>query len=343
MTALRLLTGVLALAVLVGIASAEEKPVSSAPGMAAAAEKFLDSLTPEQRARALFSFNSPERLNWHYVPLQDKERHATRKGLPLEAMNEKQRTAAMELLKTGYSASGYSKATTIIGYESLLAVHEKGGTLVRNPGWYFFSVFGIPSKTGKWGWRVEGHHVALNVTIEENEVVSTTPAFLGANPAEIKEEKNRGVRILKDEEDFARELYESLSPDDKKVALQAKHFPQIEGKNPVMKVGEPKGIAGAKLDEKQKAILLKLLQSYTDRFPTDVAAAEFGQIKKAGLDNVYFATSGDLLPGKPYTYRVQGPTFLIDFNKEQEDSLKNPANHIHSVFRNLTRDFGVAK
>ena len=67
-----------------------------------------------------------------------------------------------------------------------------------------------------------------------------------------------------------------------------------------------------------------------------------GRVKAAGLDKVHFAYAGEDKPGKPHTYRVQGPTFVIEFLNVQEDSAGNPANHIHSAWRNLAGDFGLA-
>lgn len=310
--------------------------------MAAAATRFLESLSPEQKARASFSFDDKERLNWHYIPLEDKKSgKATRKGLPLEAMNVKQKAAALELLRAGTSDSGYTKATNIINFETMLAEHEKGASWTRNPGWYFVSIFGEPSKRGRWGWRIEGHHLALNFVIDQDKVVSASPAFFGTNPATVKDGPKKGYRNLAKAEDLARELFNSLDEEQKKTAHQPRHFPQIEGRNPVLKVGKPVGLPAAKMTEKQRILLVQLIQSYADRLPSDVAKAEMDQVKEGGVEKIYFGYSGGNRIGQPHTYRVQGPTFLIDFNCEQTDSLNNPGNHIHSVFRNLRRDFAL--
>ena len=42
-----------------------------------------------------------------------------------------------------------------------------------------------------------------------------------------------------------------------------------------------------------------------------------------------------------HSYRVQGPTFVIELINEQKDSAGNPANHIHSSWRNVKGDFGL--
>src|SRR5262249_25774502 len=165
MKLLRMLLVAAALAGLCGVAYVAQATEPAGVRMAAAADKFLAALTPDQKAKATFAFDDKERLTWDFVPLQDKERRPTRKGVRLEEMTDEQRDAARALLKAGTSEAGYEKALTIMSLESILHETDKGSS-VRNPGWYFFTVFGTPSKTGRWGWRVEGHHLSLNFTID---------------------------------------------------------------------------------------------------------------------------------------------------------------------------------
>ncbi len=95
------------------------------------------------------------------------------------------------------------------------------------------------------------------------------------------------------------------------------------------------------MNEKQRRLLERLIKAYTDRMPPDIGAAERKDAEVAGLDKVYFAWAGGSEPGQPHTYRVQGPTFLIEFLDVQKDSAGNPANHIHSCWRNTHGDFGT--
>ncbi len=334
----------LALIVLAACVSSNQAadPISTPQESVKAANSLLDSLTAEQKAKAVFAFEDKERLNWHYIPLEDKGTgKSTRKGLPIESMDAKQKAATMELLKAGTSATGYTKGSNIIDFEILLGEQEKGTSWTRNPGWYFVSIFGTPGEKGRWGWRIEGHHLALNYTFDGGKVVSASPMFFGTNPATVKDGPKKGYRNLAAEEDLARELFDSLDGEQKKVAMQSKHYPQIEGQNPVMKIGDPVGLAASKMTKSQQDVLMKLIQTYTERMPADVAKVELAGVKDGGVEKIVFGYSGGNKVGQPHTYRVQGPTFLIDFNCEQEDSLKNPGNHIHSVFRNLRKDFAL--
>lgn len=343
MKLLRMLLSATAVAVLVGVALVSQATDTTGTKMAAAADRFLQTLSPEQKARAALAFDDKERFNWNFVPLQTKDRKPTRKGLPLEDMTDAQKDAAKALLRAGTSPGGYTKATTIMGLEAILRELEQGGSMVRNPGWYFVTVFGTPSKTGKWGWRIEGHHLSLNFTVENGRVIGSTPAFFGANPARLLAGDQKGARVLADAEDLAIELFNSLDEEQKQVALQEKLADEIEQAKAAPTVGAPKGLAAAKMTDKQRATLVKLLEAYTNRMPADIAAAEMAQVREAGIDKVHFAYAGGTQPGKPHTYLIQGPTFLVEFLNVQPDSAKNPANHIHSAWRNIKGDFGMPR
>lgn len=345
MTRLRLAAFALALAGTVGVALVgRSAPDTTGGKMKAAADAFVASLSPELKKKAVFDFNDPHRTKWYFTPQQDKEKHFTRKGARLEEMSAEQKKAAMALLKSGLSAKGYEQATTIVGLEALLAELEgPKGAMTRNTGWYFVSVFGEPSSTGKWGWRFEGHHLSVNYTLDKGEVVAGAPVLFGSNPAEVKDGPKKGLRPLPEIEDHVRALIKSLNADQDKTAKQPKAFPEIKEGQPKADVGAPVGITADKLTAEQKSTLAKLLEAYTGRMPEELAAAEMKRVKATPDAKLYFAYSGSATPGEPYTYRVQGPEFVVEFLNVQADSAKNPANHIHSAWRRLPADFGLAE
>jgi uncharacterized protein DUF3500 len=336
-----LLAVVLVLAV-AGVAYVSQTGEPAGVKMATAAQNLLDTLSAEQKAKAVFEFDSKERTNWNFVPLQDnKTKTYTRKGLPLGEMNPDQVKLALALVKASTSAYGYDQAVQIMSLESILRELEKSGSMVRNPGWYFFTVFGTPGKTGRWGWRVEGHHLSLNFTVEQGQLVSATPAFFGANPASVKNGPRKGVRTIPEADDLAKELYQVLDKDQQKVAYHEKAFPEPEQKSVKPNVGAPVGLPAAKMTGAQKATLKKLMTAYTKRMRPEVSEEQWKKVDAAGFDKVHFAYNGGLEPGQLHTYRVQGPTFVIEFKNDQTDGAGNPANHIHSVWRRLDGDFGV--
>lgn len=335
-----LLAGVL-FAMVASVAYVAQRPASPGVKMVAAAQKLLDSLAADQKKKAVFEFDSKERTNWWYVPRQDAKRNPTRNGLALLDMTAEQKKLALTLVAAGTSTAGNAQVTTIMSLEAILREQEKKGTNVRDPEWYFFTIFGTPGKDSKWGWRVEGHHLSLNFVVDKGQVIASTPAFLGANPAQIKAGKDKGKRILPEVEDLARELFTSLSDEQKKAAYRDTPFAEPKQNTVAPDLGEPSGLSAAKMTRPQRSMLLNLLQGYTNRMPQDVADAEWRDIHKAGVDKIHFGYSGSADAGKGYTYRVHGPTFVIEFLNMQADSAGNVANHIHSVWRRVQGDFGT--
>jgi hypothetical protein len=326
---------------LLGVAFFAREAEPTGLKMTEAAQRFLNTLSPELRKKATFAFDDPERFNWHFVPLE-KDRKPTRKGVALFEMNEAQKEAARELLRSAVSAEGYQTAITIMSLEAILHELEQGKGPTRDPQWYFFTVFGEPSRDGEWGWRVEGHHLSLNFTVSKGEVISSTPAFWGANPATVLSGPKKGLRTIPDHDDLARELFASLDEQQRKIAYQPKQFPEVQARNKAASVGQPVGLPAAQMRPEQKEILRKLLDAYLRKLLPQVAEAEKRRLEAAGFDRIHFAYAGGTEPRQPRTYRIQGPTFLVEFLNVQPDSARNPANHIHSVWRSLPGDFGLA-
>lgn len=338
----RITLALAALVTLAGLAYVGQQTGGSGAKMAAASQAFLGSLDSEQKEKANIDFDNPERTRWQFTPQQDKKtRNPTRMGLHLKVMNDEQKKRAIALVAAGTSAHGHKEAVTVMSLEAILHDLEKNKGPVRDREWYFFTIFGTPSKTGKWGWRVEGHHLSLNFTMDGNQVVASTPMFYGANPATVMGGSRKGLRTLASAEDLARQLFDSLDDKQRSLAYQSKSFREIEERSLKPTLGKPQGVSAAQLSPPQKATLTKLLEAYTQRMPEDVAAVEMKRVKEGGFDNVHFAFTGGSKPGEKHTYRVQGPSFVIEFINEQKDGAGNVANHIHSVWRRLSGDFGI--
>jgi hypothetical protein len=308
----------------------------SAATMAKAATQLLDSLSAEQRGRAVQAFNSDDRLRWHFIPNET----FPRKGLMIKDMNEGQRRLAHDLLHTGLSARGYNKVTAIIELEDILRVMEAGGKFARNKEEYLFAIFGTPAATGNWGWRVEGHHVSLRFTIVDGAArghLASSPMFLGTNPAEVRDGDKKGLRILAEEEDAARALVMALPADLQKQAIVNVTAPNdivTMNKNDITPLPD-QGVTYASLGSEQQRQVMRLIEVYTANMEADIAADRLAKIKAAGLDSIRFAWAGEIERGKKHYYMVQGPTFLIEF-----DNTQNNGNHIHSVWRDFNGDYG---
>jgi hypothetical protein len=332
---------VLALAAAAGFAYARLS--GSGVDMTLAAEKFVKTLSDAERAKAVLDYEGPHRTDWHFIP------KPTRKGLQVKEMSDAQRKAAFDLLHDALSASGYGKATKIMQLESVLRELEKSrtGAPLRDPQRYFFTIFGQPNASGRWGLSVEGHHLSLNFVVADNKVLSSTPTFFGANPGVLMADYGpgfaKGLRVLAKEEELAFQLVQSLNGEQRKKAVVAEKAP-----NDVRDAGKaappsspPAGLAASEMTKEQVALLRAIVEEYAHNLPADVAQERLSAIDRQGFMNVKFCWAGADKPGVGHDYRIQGATFLIEFNNTQPDSAGNLANHIHSVWHNLAGNFAL--
>lgn len=317
------------------IYAADQSPTD----MSDTAQVFLSALSPEQRKAVSFAFeNLKERERFGFVPTEGH----SRAGLSLEKMTGRQRAALHDLLKAGLSEKGYVTTDAIMQLEAVLNLIENPpgttpGSPERNPLKYFVWIFGTPGTRSTWGWKLEGHHVSLNFTIVNGSLVSTTPHFFGANPAEVKEGPKKGLRLLGYEEDPARELVMMLDASQRAKAVIATTAPnEIATRNSsTIKPLTPAGITAAELQPRQREMLMRIVDAYTSVMAPDLAADRMATVTKAGLDKISFAWAGEFQRGRKNYYRVQGPTFLIEYDNSQGNG-----NHAHSVWRDFNGDWG---
>lgn len=302
---------------------------TAAEEMTEAAQNYLAALTSEQRAKGVFEIKQEERLNWDFVP------HA-RAGLPFKEMTPAQKQLGQALLNSGLSQRGYAKAVTIMSLDQVLYDLENQSPR-RDPEMYYLTIFGNPSPREPWGWRVEGHHLSLNFTILKGDVVSSSPAFFGSNPAEVRAGPRQGLRVLGDEDELGRQLIRALTEDQKRTAKFSDAAPReiITGKAHRVSPLTPEGLAFKEMNAEQQKLFQQLVSEYAHRLRAELAEADLQRIATAGWDKVHLAWAGSLEPGEGFYYRVQGPTFLLEFDKTQDK-----ANHIHTVWRDFQKDFG---
>ncbi|MGA9773587.1 MAG: DUF3500 domain-containing protein [Blastocatellia bacterium] len=332
-------------------ASRRGRTSHSAAAMAAAATAFLQSLSAEQMATALFPFQDAQRRDWNYRPrvgdeLRSKEKDEFRqqflaslprpKGIALKDMNPSQRRLAENLLSVGLSGHGLKKARGIISLEPIVKELDRGNP-VWDPESYSFILFGhLPSKR-PWAWSMEGHHLSLNFTVTNNDRVASTPSFFGAVPAEVPDGQHKGMRVLAAEEDMARMLLKSLDERQRAKAMISAFAPRdiLSGVRRKMDPFTPAGIRAGLLSQQHAQMLMNLLKEYAASMPDDIAALRMSRIRAAGFNNVHFAWAGGIERGQPHYYRIHGPSFLIEY-----DNVQNNANHIHTVWREFELDFG---
>ncbi len=213
------------------------------------------------------------------------------------------------------------------------------GDWFRDPGNYAFIFFGEPSDKSAWGWRFEGHHISFNFSTINNKIVSGTPGFLGANPAIVLSGPQKGKQVLKNEMELGFALIQSLTQEQLTKAIISNEVPSdiITFDSRKAMIEKPEGIFYADLNKEQQKIFLQLLSVYINRYTKHFADDMMREIEEAGLKNLQFAWVGGQKQemGKPYYYRIQGPTLIIEL-----DNTQNNANHVHTVVRDLKHDFG---
>lgn len=303
---------------------------STTAALVEAAHAFLTTLDDEQRAKLQFDFDSEERFNWFYVP-------KAREGLPLKRMSAPQQKAALAVLEAGLSQKGYSKAEAVRALEPVLAAIESN-PVRRDSELYYLTIFGEPSPTGTWGMRWEGHHLSLHWTVVNGAGLATTPQFFGSNPAEVREGPKKGTRVLHAEEDLARALLTALSDAQRTTAVVSDTAPDdiLTTNTRKAAIQENVGLSYGDMTAEQRGMLLALIEEYASAQPKAQAAQRIDRIKAAGFEKVKFAWMGPIQKGALHYYRVQGPTFLIEY-----DNTQNGGNHVHAVWRDFDGDFGV--
>ncbi len=328
---MKILLGFLLFASLHGaIAQDKAHPSAAAASrMRQAAENVLAALPEAARARVQREFSDPDRLDWHFTP-------RSRNGVAFKELDGKGRDAIHALLRQALSAGGYRKAVNIIELEIVLREIETFG-LMRDPERYHLTIYGKPDPRAAWGWRFEGHHLSLNFTLAGERLAADTPSFLGANPAEVRKGARKGLRVLAAEEDEARALLAMLSEEQRREAVfdSRTYGDIITGNAQKAEPLEAKGLLAARMDERQRAQLMKLVEVYASTFEPGLAQARLARVREGGVENIRFGWAGATARGARHYYRVQGPLFLIEYDASQNDG-----NHIHTVWRDFNGDFG---
>ncbi len=304
----------------------------AAKEMADACTAFLNSLSAAQKEKAAYAYEDGERVFWYYPPLN-------RHGLALRDMDAQQRELAHGMMASGLTHESYEQAKLIIDHELVLGPLEKEQglvTFVRDPELYYFTVFGEPGGADPWGWRAEGHHVSLHFSIWGDIVISMTPFFFGANPAEVRKGPKTGLRILGAREDLSFDLVQSLDAGQRREAIIYDKAPLDILTYNSSKVSLPKeeGLPGSRMSGTQQEMLMALISEYVNQVRPDVSQGRLDTIKEQGIDGFHFAWAGPTEKQQEHYYRIHGGDFVVEFDNRQDG-----ANHIHSVWREIENDF----
>ncbi len=304
--------------------------LTTVKNMTLAAEALLSSLGSEQGTATTAEFGIADHREWTYLP-------GSRPGLSLVDMTPEQRSLGLELMDAGFSAEGAKTARRVIATERIRRQMATGAEAVDGDR-YWFRILGHPGGDEPWAWRVNGHHLAVHVTVV-GDAFSVTPSFFGAEPARVLEGRHVGRRTLVDEEELARTLLADLDPRQRESAVIADEAPAdiLTRTDPMVAADHlTGGLLHADMSRGQQDVLRRLVRRYFDRAPAELADSCWGGVIAADPDAVRFAWAGPDRRGEGHYYRVSGPTFLIEYDNTQDN-----ANHIHSVWRDVRNDWGA--
>jgi hypothetical protein len=303
--------------------------------LAQAAQRFVDTLEPGVQAKYLFQ--DAERGNFHFFPI-------SRRGVPLKDLKEGQRHLALALMSATLSHVGMQKALTIMSLGDYLKEADKMPNIHRDSDQYHVTIFGTPAAGGTWGYRFEGFHLSLNVTVVRGRWISVTPSFIGAIPATVPDGPRKGLQVLEQETELGRTLAKSLTAEQRKAGFGK--IPDfltetvggfVTGNQRKLARGQPRGLAAAEMTVEQRALLMQLVRAHVGRIRKELADQDLARIERAGKEKIHFQWAGGLKAGEPHHYLIQGPTFLIEYDNTQDG-----ANHVHCIYRDFSNDFGDA-
>ena len=309
----------------------------AAAQLTAAATSLQNALPEAMRPDALYPFDDDEREDIRFAPLLlDGARHGT---LPDEAAS-----LAEQLLALSLSPRGLDTARQIRRNELAVARQDEAGWLpgwlvrrLRDPGRYFVALFGVPSQPSAWGFRYEGHHLSLNVTVLPGAVPASTPLFLGAQPRVVPAgEPDAGAAVLGAEEAAARALLAALPE-----PLRARATLPYQGGRGLM-LGQVRriardgtlGVTRGEVPAEAQAQFDRLVELFAGLFTPEIADARRAEIDAAGRDALRFAWAEAAEPPGAYYWRLSGPRTLIEMDNTTD------GDHVHAVWHDPQGDFG---
>jgi hypothetical protein len=299
------------------------------------AQRFVEAVDAKLQAKYLF--RDAERFNFHFFPI-------ARRGVSLKQLKDGQRHLALALLNAPLSHAGAQKALTIMSLGDYLRETDKTPNVHRDSDGYFVTIFGDPTPDGTWGYRFEGFHLSVNVTVVKGRWISVTPSFWGAIPATVPDGSRKGLQVLQQETELGRALAKSFTAEQRKTGfgkipdfLTETVGGLVTGNQRKIERGQPRGVPVSAMAVEQRETLMKLVRVHIGRIRKEFADQDLARIDRAGTDKIHFIWAGGLEPGEPHHYLVQGPTFLIEYDNTQDG-----ANHVHCIYRDFDNDFGDA-
>jgi hypothetical protein len=314
-------------------AATAEQGLASARDLLANVRGFLSVLEPDKREAASFAWNGSQWRAWNYFGIGG----FIKPGLRIEQMNAAQKEAAWKVLAAIWSSAGVAKARNVMLLQDVLA--EMGNAAgMRSSERFSLSVFGTPSESGSWGFRVEGHHLTQSVAVRDDRIVSVTPSSFSSYPNRVKSGRHAGLNTLKEEEMLARRIIADLAPGlQQRARLSDSAIRNIMSYAGRERANAKKaGVAAAELTSAQRDLLWQLIETYTvEHLSSVLSDPQRARVRAGDRDAVHFAWYGPNTPERAFGYRVIGDGFVIELG-----SVDPEAQHLHTVYIDLANVLG---
>jgi hypothetical protein len=318
---------------------------TSATQMTAAANTFIATLSESQRKSLVFGLDDEDRATWSNLPIIMVQPN----GVLVGDLSDEQRAAFHGLLRASTSSQGYAKFSGIMRLDDLLHDIEteqfendpemqkeplrQSFIATRSSGNYAIAIFGEP-KGGNWGWKLAGHHAAVNFTVSQGRV-GFTPTFLGSSPMSVDAGPYAGWMALPHEGSRGVEFMKSLTSAQQATAMIDDEVAGdvFEGPGRRASLEKFEGLKVEELSVGQARLLRALVSEYVRNVDFDSAEAQLALIDQTGWDELWFSWRGVVDENGLFYYRLHGPRLLIEYNRQN-------ANHDHMVVRDPQNDYG---
>ena len=192
-----------------------------------ASDGLLNSLSKEMKTKAQYELKNDARATWSNLPIF----LSPPAGVTMSELSDEQRVYVYKMLQSSLSSQGYHKASSIIRLDDILyeiesRTIERGvGNVAmaklfvesRSSGNYAVAFFGSPEDTN-WGWKLTGHHLAINVTVSDGRI-GVMPGFYGSNPRVVQDGPYSGFSPLFKEHSLGLKFVNELSPEQLEICL----------------------------------------------------------------------------------------------------------------------------
>lgn len=315
----------------------QESPAEVVESCVQAVHEFLQALPPEQRELGFFAYDDAEQRElWSNLP----EGMFERRGWRLGDLSPEAQVKTWDILRSFLSEEGFGMVRANVLCDEVLRIRHGRPSPLYGADEFFLSFLGTPSNSAPWILQFGGHHLALDAHFSEGRIV-LNPMMNGGNPMNFEwppidkdnsqADETLEVRQMSREIEIAFELAVSLTPEQRKRAiLSGDHVDWKFGPQRSVPL-EPteEGVPASALDDDLRALLSRILAERVEVLHPAHSAAVMDELDEE-LDQTWFAWYGPTAAGSAASYRIQGPSVLLEFAPQGRASAA--MGHVHAIY-----------